>query len=71
MADTLDYVIFHGIFEICGGGEGGLSTTKMHFGLMFICKKECTSYYVFIYKMFDTSGHILNRKKYTLCVTFL
>ena len=36
--DTLRYAVFHGIFEI-GGGGGGIFIKKIHFSLRFYIQK--------------------------------
>ena len=61
---TLRYAIFHGIFEICGGGGGIYSIKKtMHYAGHFYNEKQCTLRYVTKYKYPDTMRYILISKK--------
>ena len=57
------YAIFHGTFEIGGGGGIIFMNKKMHFALNVNIKKQRTFRYVFIYKNTDTLCHIFIRKK--------
>ena len=68
--DTLYYAIFHGIFEIGGGGVYFINKNNAHC-VNILCAKKCTFRYIYIYKKPDTLRHIFIRKKNALCVTFL
>ena len=69
--DFLRSAIFQGIFEIGGSEEKVLYAKTMHFALQFICKKQCTLHYVFIYKILTPCVTFFYAKKNVLCLTFL
>ena len=53
-------------------GEGHFYKQKiMQFALHFVCKKQYTAHYVFIYKNLDTLRHIFIFKKNALSVTII
>ena len=70
--DTLRNAIFHGFFEIGGGGGGDFYQQKtMHFAINFYMRKKCIFCYVFIFKNHTLHVTFLFAKNSALCVTFL
>ena len=62
-SDTLHYAIFHGMFEIWGGGGIFYMQKKCTLRYIFICKNKFTLSYVFIHKKPETLRYIFIRKK--------
>ena len=70
--DTLRYVVFHGIFEIVGGGGHFYMQKTMHFTLNFYMQKTMHFALRFLYiKAKTLCVTFLYAKNNALCVTFL
>ena len=57
------YAIFHGIFEIIGGGRRGLYTKYNALCITFLYEKNYAFSVTFLYKNHDTLPHIFICKK--------
>ena len=71
MPDTLRYAIFHGIFEIGGGGGHFYKQKYCILRYIIICKKQRNFRYVFIYQIPDTLRQMFIFKKKSFSVTFI